>query len=91
MSLLFLIHRFHKNINIQDIPSLGSAPIEVSQEVNAFKCISCDYLFGNLTDLKRHLRSRHHVNVQEIQKLQDSQGNVSEVQVTKYTVHSLCL
>ncbi|XP_060597542.1 zinc finger protein ZFAT-like [Ruditapes philippinarum] len=75
--------RFHKNINIQDIAQLGSAPIEVSQEVNTFKCISCDYLFGNLTDLKRHLRTRHHVSVQEIQKVHDSHGNVSEVQVVQ--------
>ncbi|XP_045192490.2 zinc finger protein ZFAT-like [Mercenaria mercenaria] len=73
--------RFHKDININDLPTLGSAPIEISQDVNTFKCISCDYLFGNLTDLKRHLKTRHHVNVQEIQKVHDSQGNVSEVQV----------
>lgn len=74
--------RFHKDINVNNLPALGSAPIEISQDVDTFKCMSCDYLFGNLTDLKRHLRTRHHINVQDIQKISDSAGNLSEVQVT---------
>lgn len=73
--------RFHKDVNINDLPALGSAPIEISGDVDTFKCLSCDYLFGNLTDLKRHLKTRHHVNVQEIKKVQDGPGGLSEIQV----------
>lgn len=75
--------RFHKDVNVNNLPSMGSAPIEIAQDVNTFKCISCDYLFGNVSDLKRHLRTRHHVNIQDIQQVQHGQGNVSEVQVVQ--------
>jgi hypothetical protein len=44
-----------------------------------YKCISCDYLFGNLSDLKRHLKIRHHIQVQEIAGMEQMQ--ISEVEV----------
>lgn len=51
----------------------------VSFDAKVFKCLSCDYLFGNLSDLKRHLKIRHHVQVQDIQALHNYP--MSEVQV----------
>ncbi|KAL5021554.1 hypothetical protein ScPMuIL_000709 [Solemya velum] len=61
-----------------------SNPIETNTSVDSrvYKCLSCDYLFGNLSDLKRHLRIRHHVQVQSIQAMDDMP--VSEVQVLQY-------
>ena len=35
----------------------------VNSETKVYKCLSCDYLFGNLCDMKRHLKIRHHVQV----------------------------
>ncbi|XP_052061305.1 zinc finger protein ZFAT-like [Mytilus californianus] len=43
-----------------------------------YRCLSCDYLFGNLSDLKRHLKIRHHLQFQQIQGIDQ---NSSEVQV----------
>ena len=43
-----------------------------------YKCLSCDYLFGNLSDLKRHLKIRHHVQVLGIPGIE----NISEVEVS---------
>ena len=33
--------------------------------------MSCDYLFGNLSDMKRHLRVRHHVQVEDMGPLEE--------------------
>ncbi len=35
----------------------------MSSETKVYRCLSCDYLFGNLSDMKRHLKIRHHVQV----------------------------
>ena len=43
-----------------------------------YKCLSCDYLFGNLSDLKRHLKIRHHVQVLGIPGIE----NISEVEAS---------
>lgn len=50
----------------------------VKSESQLYRCLSCDYLFGNLTDLKRHLKIRHHLQFQQIQGIDQ---NSSEVQV----------
>ncbi|KAK3757650.1 hypothetical protein RRG08_000162 [Elysia crispata] len=47
-----------------------------------YKCLSCGYLFGNLSDLKRHLKIRHHVLMQDIADMDQMQ--VSEVEVMQY-------
>ncbi|GFO20664.1 Zinc finger protein zfat [Plakobranchus ocellatus] len=47
-----------------------------------YKCLSCGYLFGNLSDLKRHLKIRHHVLMQDIADME--QMHVSEVEVMQY-------
>lgn len=43
-----------------------------TSDSRVYRCLSCDYLFGNLSDLKRHLRIRHHVQVQDIQTLENT-------------------
>ena len=47
--------------------------------LQVYKCLSCDYLFGNLSDLKRHLKIRHRVQGQDMANLDQLQ--ISEVQV----------
>ncbi|KAL4235227.1 hypothetical protein ACF0H5_006865 [Mactra antiquata] len=74
--------RFHKDVNVDELLNLGSTPVEISQVIDTFKCMSCDYLFGNLTDLKRHLKTRHHVTLEDLQRISDN-TNLSEVQVVQ--------
>ena len=50
----------------------------LKSESQLYRCLSCDYLFGNLSDLKRHLKIRHHLQFQQIQGIDQ---NSSEVQV----------
>ncbi len=38
----------------------------MSSETKVYRCLSCDYLFGNLSDMKRHLKIRHHVQVNKM-------------------------
>ncbi|PVD20845.1 hypothetical protein C0Q70_19006 [Pomacea canaliculata] len=59
-------------------PADGSTT-STSTEARVFKCLSCDYVFGNLSDLKRHLKIRHHVQVQDIAGIEQMQ--ISEVEV----------
>ncbi|CAG5114489.1 unnamed protein product, partial [Candidula unifasciata] len=51
-------------------------------EKKVYKCLSCGYLFGNLSDLKRHLKIRHHVHMQDIAGMEQMQ--ISEVEVVQY-------
>ncbi|XP_012940881.1 zinc finger protein ZFAT [Aplysia californica] len=51
-------------------------------EKRVFKCLSCGYLFGNLSDLKRHLKIRHLVQMQAIAGMEQLQ--ISEVEVVQY-------
>ncbi|XP_052818727.1 zinc finger protein ZFAT-like [Mya arenaria] len=69
--------RFHKHIDTSNLPTVAMAPVQPpGSEVNAFKCLSCDYLFGNLSDLKRHLKTRHHFNPKELANIiSDEQEN----------------
>lgn len=60
-------------------PADGSTT-STSTEARVFKCLSCDYVFGNLSDLKRHLKIRHHVQVQDIAGIEQMQ--ISEVEVS---------
>ena len=39
-------------------------------EARVYKCLSCDYLFGNLSDMKRHLKIRHNIQVEDIHSLE---------------------
>ncbi|XP_033754762.1 zinc finger protein ZFAT-like isoform X2 [Pecten maximus] len=73
--------RHHKGETFEYPSTTG---IEADKQVvmvdsQAYRCLSCDYLFGNMSDLKRHLKIRHHLQVQQIQGL--DQVPVSEVQV----------
>ncbi|XP_060077016.1 zinc finger protein ZFAT-like [Ylistrum balloti] len=70
----------------------NTSGVEVDKRVvmvdsQAYRCLSCDYLFGNMSDLKRHLKIRHHLQVQQIQGL--DQVPVSEVQVLQCTDDAL--
>lgn len=51
-------------------------------EKKVYKCLSCGYLFGNLSDLKRHLKIRHHVHMQDIAGMEQMQ--ISEVEVSLF-------
>ena len=31
-----------------------------------YKCLSCDFLFGNMSDLKRHLKLRHSLRMVDV-------------------------
>nr|KAG5708031.1 hypothetical protein BaRGS_025169 [Batillaria attramentaria] len=73
--------RAHKGLQympelMQTVPTEGGVQ---GTEARVFKCLSCDYLFGNLSDLKRHLKIRHHVQVQDIAGIEQMQ--MAEVEV----------
>ncbi|XP_076470431.1 zinc finger protein ZFAT-like isoform X2 [Babylonia areolata] len=72
--------RTHKGLqyspDMSSIPSTSTAP-PTDQQV--FRCLSCDYRFGNLSDLKRHLKIKHHVQVQDFAGMEQMQ--ISEVEV----------
>ncbi|GFR74621.1 zinc finger protein ZFAT-like [Elysia marginata] len=57
-------------------------PESSMSDKRVYKCLSCGYLFGNLSDLKRHLKIRHHVLMQDIADMEQMQ--VSEVEVMQY-------
>ena len=57
----------------------ASSLAQSQQEKRVFKCLSCGYLFGNLSDLKRHLKVRHMVQMQAIAGMDQMQ--ISEVEV----------
>ena len=56
-----------------------AVPPNPDQNRNVYKCLSCDYLFGNLSDLKRHLKLRHHVDVNDLNNINVTPSD--EVQV----------
>lgn len=76
--------RAHKGMQyLQELQTSSTSDTSntiVGVEARVFKCISCDYLFGNLSDLKRHLKIRHHVQVQDIAGIEQMQ--ISEVEVS---------
>lgn len=63
---------------------------------NVFKCVSCDYLFGNLSDMKRHLRMKHRIHIQDMRgssghdvmtqivPMENPDGITSDVQVRSH-------
>lgn len=64
-----------------------------NQSANVYKCVSCDYLFGNLSDMKRHLRMRHRIHIADMRHssgqdtltqivpMENQDGITSDVQV----------
>ncbi|XP_061162603.1 zinc finger protein ZFAT-like isoform X2 [Saccostrea echinata] len=50
----------YKNVDVPVVEETGHDSTGASQ---VYRCLSCDYLFGNLTDLKRHLKIRHHLTL----------------------------
>ncbi|XP_062576812.1 zinc finger protein ZFAT-like [Saccostrea cucullata] len=50
----------YKNVDVPVVEETGHDSTGTSQ---VYRCLSCDYLFGNLTDLKRHLKIRHHLTL----------------------------
>ncbi|XP_050398943.1 zinc finger protein ZFAT isoform X1 [Patella vulgata] len=75
--------RNHKGVKFETSVSTEAERNEQNLETKVFKCVSCDYLFGNMSELKRHLRVRHQVQVQDIAKLESSM-ETCEVQVVQY-------
>ncbi|XP_070205765.1 zinc finger protein ZFAT-like [Littorina saxatilis] len=74
--------RAHKGLQYSpELHGLANTTTSVASEHQVFKCLSCDYLFGNLSDLKRHLKIRHHVQVQDIAGIEQMQ--ISEVEVVQ--------
>ena len=72
---IVLFTSLHKGIempkNSQAIPAMMvELPAPETQDRNVYKCLSCDYLFGNLSDLKRHLKLRHHVEVKNLNNME---------------------
>ncbi|XP_067933010.1 zinc finger protein ZFAT-like [Watersipora subatra] len=67
---------------------------------NVYKCVTCDYLFGNLSDMKRHLRNKHRIHmtdinvvnnqevVTQIVPLQNQDGITSDVQIIRIPLDS---
>ena len=47
--------------------------------VQVYRCLSCDYLFGNLSDMKRHLKVRHHVQVEDIRAFEESETSAANI------------
>lgn len=77
-SICFPLNRFHKDVDLSTLPMVGMSSVQVTQDINTsvYKCASCNYLFGNMSDLKRHLKTRHHVNVKDLGKVADNQGGL---------------
>lgn len=77
----------------------------VNQPANVYKCVSCDYLFGNLSDMKRHLRMRHRIHIADMRQnkisdtvtqivpMENQDGITSDVQVSLITceITHVCL
>ncbi|KAH3768960.1 zinc finger protein ZFAT-like isoform X2 [Dreissena polymorpha] len=72
--------RFHKSVESTDIPVIAQ-DVTGMQADNCFKCLSCDYLFGNLSDLKRHLKSRHQIDVNDLSQVVNESSNELQVQI----------
>ena len=77
----FIFHvliRFHKDVDTSNLPLVNMSAVQFNPDVNTnvYKCASCNYLFGNMSDLKRHLKTRHHVNVKDLSKVGDGQGGL---------------
>ena len=51
---------------------------QMNADTKVYRCLSCDYLFGNLSDMKRHLKIRHHIHMQDLQAL-EKLGGLSQV------------
>lgn len=71
----------YKNVDVPVVEETGMGSSGASQ---VYRCLSCDYLFGNLTDLKRHLKIRHHLTLTNFVGLDGEKGisNLSEQQMT---------
>jgi len=44
-----------------------------------FKCVSCDYLFGNMSDMKRHLRMRHRIHMGSIRGFDNNTESLTQI------------
>ena len=75
--------RMHEGCTYTHHPETASRP-PVNTETKVYKCLSCDYLFGNLCDMKRHLKIRHHVQVGSIVL----EVNIHLTYVTIYRLYS---
>lgn len=85
----FFFYSLHKGLEMpKNSPAIPTTMVELPspeiQDRNVYKCLSCDYLFGNLSDLKRHLKLRHHVEVKNLNSMEAVPSE--EVQVDLFTV-----
>ncbi|CAL1545757.1 unnamed protein product [Lymnaea stagnalis] len=55
-------------------------PAAMSPEKRVYKCLSCGYLFGNMSDLKRHLKIRHHIQMQNFGSDQMTEVEVLQIE-----------
>ncbi|XP_064641279.1 zinc finger protein ZFAT-like [Lineus longissimus] len=65
--------KFHKDLPQQSVEATTSSSRELPPNTKAFKCLSCDYIFGNIWDIKRHLKVRHHLHVEDIRALETTE------------------
>ncbi len=65
--------RQHKGQQCTAKPEDAAQPVmQASEETKVYRCLSCDYIFGNQSDMKRHLRLRHNVQLENNSLLDDS-------------------
>ena len=70
--------RHHKGSQYQQNPAVVKP---MTADTKFYRCLSCDYLFGNLSDMKRHLRIRHHIHIEDMQALEKLSGASQVTQV----------
>ncbi|KAL8564633.1 hypothetical protein ACOMHN_032189 [Nucella lapillus] len=78
------IHYARSHKGLQYSPELsnnlpGTSATAAPSDQQVFRCVSCDYRFGNLSDLKRHLKIKHHVPVQDFAGIEQMQICAVEV------------
>ena len=78
--------RNHKDYTYQHNPQIQKT---TPAHARVYKCLSCDYLFGNLSDMKRHLKIRHHIQVEDIQALETVPETTSQIIPTDSADHHI--
>lgn len=67
-------------IDSEQIPAENNETVSANQhQPNIYKCVSCDYLFGNLSDMKRHLRQRHRIHLADMRQNMDDAATAAAV------------
>ncbi|CAH1779573.1 unnamed protein product [Owenia fusiformis] len=69
--------KFHKGVTfnqrmMMENHNTSNQLSTLNPDSRVYKCVSCDYLFGNLSDMRRHLKIRHQIQVYDISELQEA-------------------